>query len=321
MKTATTTDINDLQGLNRLKLTAKANQREALPEAARQFEAIFIQSMLKSMRSAGDIFSAESLFQGKDKAMFEEMLDQQLSLNMANDRGIGLAQSLIDQIERNLPGEKANSQGIAMSRLNSTGKALPLVVNKLPVKAIKTTPVNAGDKAEKQVIDNHYGIFESAKDFVQTLWPHAKAVAKKIGLDPKLLIAQAALETGWGKYVSKDSIGESSNNLFNIKTGTDDTIDAVKVKTKEFIGGKFHQVVASFRKYDNLTESFNDYLNLISKGERYQLAMDNVAKPEQFIKQLHQAGYATDPKYADKVLSIYHGGELKQYIEEMEVNP
>ena len=140
-----------------------------------------------------------------------------------------------------------------------------------------------------------------------------------MGLDPKILIAQAALETGWGKFVAKDSDGSSSNNLFNIKTGVITRIESVNVKTTEFIADTPIKMSASFRKYPSVEQSFNDYVSLITGSERYQSALDNAGNPEAYVNELHKAGYATDPKYGTKILSIYHGDELNQAMQRCEL--
>ena len=128
-------------------------------------------------------------------------------------------------------------------------------------------------------------------------------------------MAQAALETGWGKLVAKDEDGTSSNNLFNIKTGTNKEFDSVKIKTTEYIADTPIKMTASFRKYPSVEHSFNDYVSLIKGSDRYQNALANATNPEQYVNELHKAGYATDPAYGNKILSIYHGDELNQAMQ------
>ena len=282
-------------GLNDLKMAAKKDQKSALPEVARQFEAIFMQSMLKSMRKAGEIFSDSNIFKSNDEEMFQDMMDQQLSIKLANSRGVGLAEVLIRQLEKTLP---AGEEASITDNNVTTGKNLPVVT--------------------KKANETQDGVFQSAKEFITELWPHAKKAAKAIGLDPKLLIAQSALETGWGKYIIGDKNGESSNNLFNIKASSPQH-GSVSVKTKEFLGGEFRDVQASFKKYQSFEHSFNDYIQLLSSNSRYDSALKQSHDATKYIEALHEAGYATDPKYADKVLSIYEGGELTGVINELEV--
>jgi len=160
----------------------------------------------------------------------------------------------------------------------------------------------------------HTPVSQSKAGFVQSIWPYAKQLSSLIGLDPKILIAQAALETGWGQFIAKNTDGSSSNNLFNIKAKNDD--QSVKIKTTEYITDTPVKMMASFKTYPSLEHSFNDYLSLI-KGERYKEALANTHDPERYVDALHQAGYATDPNYARKILSIYHGDELQQSLERM----
>ena len=135
-----------------------------------------------------------------------------------------------------------------------------------------------------------------------------------------MLIAQAALETGWGKFVIQDEKGKSSNNLFNIKTNLDWDQQRFNAKTKEFLGGEIRDVVASFKGYNTLGDSFKDYIQLLQNNKRYQQALTKTENPEEFIQSLHKAGYATDPNYTDKILSIYQGGELTKALEQLEFN-
>lgn len=150
-------------------------------------------------------------------------------------------------------------------------------------------------------------------DFVKSIWPYAKQAASLIGLDPKILMAQAALETGWGKAIVKETDGSSSNNLFNIKAANTD--QAVNIKTTEYIVDTPIKMMASFKKYSSVEHSFNDYISLI-RGDRYKTALANAQDPKGYVSALQDAGYATDPDYANKILSIYHGDELQRILEQ-----
>ena len=154
-------------------------------------------------------------------------------------------------------------------------------------------------------------INQSVESFIKSIWPHAKKSASLIGVDPKLLLAQVALETGWGQSVAKDSNGSSSNNLFNIKA-TKGSLDSIQVNTQEYIDNETTSTQASFKKYSSLLHSFTDYIDLIKLSPRYQKTLEQANNPEQYVKELEKAGYATDPHYAEKLLSIYHGDLLNQ---------
>ena len=146
--------------------------------------------------------------------------------------------------------------------------------------------------------------FDSPREFVKTLLPEARKAAAKIGVDPKLLIAQAALETGWGKKIIHHTDGRSSHNLFNIKAGRTWEGDRVNVGTLEYLDGVAVKKQADFRAYDNYRQSFDDYVALLQQP-RYRQALDKAGDPRAYLEALQQAGYATDPDYADKILSLY----------------
>jgi peptidoglycan hydrolase FlgJ len=280
---------SDFKGLNELKLQAKNDANEALPAVAKQFEGIFLQSMLKSMRMGQHFLDESSPFKGKNETTFQEMLDGQYASDIAGSKGIGLADMLVTQLQ-NTVGTDKKGDGLAINP---------------PTETTPTMTVNNAKTAPSALID----------DFVKELWPKAQQAASMMGLDPKILMAQAALETGWGKFIAKDADGSSSNNLFNIKSGSSDAADSVKIKTTEYIADTPVKMTASFRKYPSVEQSFNDYVSLIKGSERYQGALASAGNPEQYVNELHKAGYATDPHYGSKILSIYHGDELNQSLQ------
>jgi flagellar protein FlgJ len=291
--------------LKDLKLQAKQDAKEALPAVAKQFEAIFLQSMLKSMRMAEHFLDDASPFKGKNSSTFQEMLDGQYVGDITNSKGIGLATMLTKQLEGTVG--KAEKKSTEIGLLNpDKDPILPLKKQNFAV-----TPALAASVKE----ENKDSPLNTIDDFVKSLWPKAKEAASLMGLDPKILMAQAALETGWGKFMAKDTDGTSSNNLFNVKTGNNTDFDSVKIKTTEYIADTPIKVSASFRKYSSVEESFNDYVSLIKGNERYQNALANASNPELYVNELSKAGYATDPNYGNKILSIYHGDELKQAMQ------
>ena len=147
---------------------------------------------------------------------------------------------------------------------------------------------------------------KGASDFINKLWPYAAQAARLTGIDPRLLLAQAALETGWGRHIAEDNQGVSSNNLFNIKASKADSRAPLAIKTTEYVNGKPIRQTASFKTYPSVYESFQDYLDLIQGSARYQDALAHANDPEAYAHALQAAGYATDPEYADKILSVYH---------------
>ncbi len=289
---------SDFKNLNELKAQAKLNQKQALPEVAKQFEGIFLQSMLKSMRMGQHFLDDSSPFNSQKQATFQEMLDGQYASNIANSpRGIGLAAMMTKQLQ--------NSSAINASQPIETTESS--VKNTTTLKPPSTTNSLSSNTPSKES--------EGIDSFVKAIWPKAKEAASVMGLDPKILIAQAALETGWGKFVAKDANGASSNNLFNIKTGNNKDFESVAVRTTEYIADTPINKTESFRKYSSVEQSFTDYVSLIMNNERYQGAVANAGNPELYVNELHKAGYATDPNYSDKILAIYHGSDLSQAMQ------
>lgn len=283
---------SDFQHLNELRVEANHDAKKALPEVAKQFEGIFLQSMLKTMRMGQHFLDESSPFSGKNQATFQEMLDGQYVNTLSESKGVGLAAMLAKQLE--------NSVGNQDKPIKNTSSPTFGIASQSPV------TINA---------DQEHSSPNTIDDFVKSIWPKARQAASMMGLDPKILIAQAALETGWGKHIAKDADGSSSNNLFNIKSTPNSEFDSVKIKTTEYIADTPLKMSASFRKYPSVEQSFNDYVSLIKGSERYQGALANAGDPELYVNELHKAGYATDPQYGTKILSIYHGEELNQAIE------
>lgn len=294
----------DFSGLHDLKAQAKKDSKGALPEVAKQFEALFLQSMLKTMRMSHHFVDESSPFRGKNAETFQEMLDGQYASDMTkSENGIGIAQMLTRQLDNTAIKTQPKSTFSGQSAIMNIGAK-----NTIPLSADKTsTPT--------KIATQDIGAPSMVDDFVKSVWAKAKQAAASMGLDPKVLVAQAALETGWGKSVAKDSDGSSSNNLFNIKSGKNSHFDSVNIKTTEYIADTPIKVTANFRKYASVEESMNDYVSLIKDNGRYQNALANASNPERYVDELSKAGYATDPNYGKKILSIYHSDELNQAIQ------
>ncbi|EJM60550.1 flagellar rod assembly protein/muramidase FlgJ [Pseudomonas sp. GM50] len=146
--------------------------------------------------------------------------------------------------------------------------------------------------------------FSSADEFVNTMLPMAKEAADRIGVDPRYLVAQAALETGWGKSVMRAQDGSSSHNLFGIKASSNWKGDSARAITSEFRNGEMVKETAEFRSYASYKDSFHDLVTLLQSNNRYQDVLKSADNPEQFVRELQKAGYATDPDYASKISQI-----------------
>lgn len=150
---------------------------------------------------------------------------------------------------------------------------------------------------------SHKTEFNSPSEFVATMLPMAQDAAERLGVDPHYLVAQAALETGWGKRMVRDGAGENAYNLFGIKSHGWGGQSA-NAKTTEFINGAEVKLTDTFRKYDSFAHSFNDYVDFLQSNPRYKQALQSTGNAEQYVRELQRAGYATDPKYADKISRI-----------------
>jgi peptidoglycan hydrolase FlgJ len=262
------TDINffaDFQGIAALKNDAKAQAPTALKEAARQFESLFTQMLLKSMREANKSFGEDSLFGSDQGEMYQDMFDDQIAMQLSKGKGLGLADMLVKQLQ----------QGV--SQTSSSAPAAP--TNSQPLSASKD-------------------------DFISKLRPHAEQAARELGVDPNALLAQAALETGWGRSVPCNAQGECSFNLFGIKAGSQWSGATVNVPTLEFEDGVAVRKVERFRAYDSPADSFRDYAALIRDSSRYASARGAGDNVEAFATALQQGGYATDPHYAQKIAAV-----------------
>jgi len=267
----------DFDGLAKLKLEARQKTPEAIKEVARQFESVFLAMVLKGMRAAQ--LTEGGIMDNDQSKFYQDMHDQQLAIHLAGKPGVGLA----DLIAEQLSPKKNNS------------------FDQLELKDYRNQPITVLES--KQTIDQK---FNSKEDFVRKLSSVARNAAKELGVDAKLLMAQAALETGWGQSVIKMADGSSSYNLFNIKTHKNWSGKQVVMNTLEFDNGVAKQEKAHFRAYANFQDSFTDYVQFIKQNPRYQQALQYSDETGHYISELQAAGYATDPAYADKVMRIYH---------------
>jgi len=307
-------DLGNLDSLRKEALSSgdasTDASKAALKKAAAQFEAIFTQMLLKSMRKANEAFEdKESPLNSSSVKFFEDMHDQQLSTELSSNGSLGLADLIVQQLSPDgksfMPGSVLRTTNDFLSDMR-VGSSLPHTQNE--EKAAINVQKN---KADSKVPEAASAPFENTEEFVTKVWEHAKTAAQKIGLNPAVMVAQAALETGWGKHIINKSDGYSSNNLFNIKS--DKSWDGEKASkvTLEFEQGTPVKKQASFRAYDSIKESVNDFVDFLTQNPRYQEALQNTAKPSDFLDSLQKAGYATDPDYANKIKKVLNSAQLK----------
>lgn len=275
---------NDFAGLANLKARAARESPEATREAARQFEALFVQMMLKSMRSAGAVLGEQR------DTTYEEMFDQQVSIEMTRDRGIGIAEMLVRQLAPDAPDDNAGLLPLDPAAVRSTRPT------------IEVSPQRADWRPAGR------------QEFVQEIWPLAERAAADLDIDPRALVAQAALETGWGQRLIRDGTGISGNNLFGIKADDRWHGERVTVNTLEYDNGLPTRVRDEFRAYPGLREGFEDYVNFLKGNARYDSVTRGGLTPEEFAGSLQDAGYATDPEYADKIKEIVNSPRLNDLV-------
>jgi flagellar protein FlgJ len=274
----------DIAGLSKLKRAVGADDPKAIRTVAEQFEAMFTRMMLKSMR---DAVGPDPMFGSNQEQMYQGMADDQLSVQLAKGKGLGLADMLVRQLQKmGVKGAHA-AAGAAATGASAKAAAAYSATQKATT-APTTSPTSDVTKT----------------NFIQDLWPQAQDAGTLLGVDPRHLIAQAALETNWGQSLPQDASGRSSNNLFGIKASTDWTGDAVTNGTQEFQNGVASNTTAQFKAYATPTQSFQDYVALLRDNPRYSAALNTGSDVHAFATGLQRGGYATDPQYATKIAAV-----------------
>ncbi|HZF29180.1 MAG TPA: flagellar assembly peptidoglycan hydrolase FlgJ [Gammaproteobacteria bacterium] len=291
----------DMQGLAELKQRAAHEDPKALAQAAVQFEALFIGMMLKSARDAS---LGSGILDGQESKQYLELMDQQVALELAQHGGFGFGKLIVDQLGGDSAPSTDGGAGGAGARPGAGAFALPHVSR---AHASPVAPPLAASSAEATAPPAADGTPES---FVARFLDDATAAANALGVEPRLLLAQAALETGWGAAAPAHADGKPSNNLFGIKAGSSWRGARVAQWTIEHEDGVAARKREDFRAYGNAADSFADYVHLIGSSPRYAAALDQAQDAEGFARAVTAAGYATDPDYAEKWLAVYHGDTL-----------
>ncbi len=280
----------DTQSADALRAQAQKDPQRALKAAARQFEALFMNMMLKSMR---DATPQDGMFDNDQTRLYTSLLDQQLAQSLSA-QGVGLADIIIKQLSRVSGPEAPRSPPAAAISAPSQGAA----------ETRSSPPAGVVPEAAS----GSSGIRPSAaiRDFMSKHWASARAASEATGIPARFLLAQAALESGWGRQEIRSADGTSSFNLFGIKAGRTWPGRVAEAVTTEYADGSAYKTTERFRAYGSHAESFQDYAKLLLDNPRYSqvLAQQDAAG---FARGLQQAGYATDPKYADKLMRILNG--------------
>lgn len=266
----------DFAALERLKGSVNRNDPNALREVARQFESLFARMMIKSMR---DAVGRDPIFGSDQAEMYQGMFDDQLSLNLTRGRGLGLQDMLLRQLRG---AGAANPSGSSATPGRATGRT-----SSRP--AVSSSPAASN---------------ATQASFIRQVWPQAEAAGQQLGVHPVSLVAQAALESNWGRSVPRSAAGQSSNNLFGIKAGSGWGGPKVTARTREFDGGATSATRAAFRSYASAGDSFQDYVSVLKSNPRFSAALNSGSNVQGFASALQRGGYATDPLYARKVAAV-----------------
>lgn len=355
----------DVNSMNELKVGSKANSPDNIKRVAEQFESLFMNMMIKSMRDANAVFAEGNPLNTPQTRFYQDMHDNQMSVHLSEKQGVGLADVMMRQLSPQplaapatspldrAPAAAKDESALSAARPATTGVdhsallarrrlafslghsgmqaaelsaqvASAAAQDKMPALAQQNTaqewqPLRGLQASARQhpatAEVRQYAAasasgapgqsrFASPEEFVTTMLPMAEKAAARLGVDPHYLVAQAALETGWGKSIIKQADGSNSHNLFGIKAHGGWQGESANVVTHEYRNGVKGQERADFRSYASFEQSFDDYVDFLHDNGRYQQALTSTANPDSFFRELQQAGYATDPQYANKVSQI-----------------
>jgi len=305
----------DVRSAQDLRSEFAKNPQAGLKAAAQQFETLFLQMVMKSMR---DTVPDDGMLNSDQSKFYTSLLDQQMAQTMATSgKGVGFAKLIEQQLGRSFAAatDSPSTAGVA----NAAADPLPLAApdgRHLQYKTVLSSLPTSAAYQKPDVLALPASSAEapaSSKEFVNRVWPHAVEASRSTGVPPQFLVAHSALESGWGRAEIRRSDGSSSFNLFGIKAGKNWNGQTVEATTTEYVDGKPQQVVERFRAYGSYEEAFRDYANLLRNSSRYSAVIGSQDGTE-FAKRLQQAGYATDPMYADKLSRIINGPALRQAL-------
>lgn len=269
---------SDTQGVDGLRYAASKDPKAAIKETAKQFEGIFMQQLMKSMRQAT---LSSGMLENSGTQMGTELLDTQFAQSLSGRPG-GLSDMIARHLERqlgeplaNMAKDSASAQTVAATGQSGTAP-LPTALQ--------------GKERQMGFLKLHDGA--------------AKAAEAETGIPATFMVAQAAHESGWGRHEIKNADGSSSFNLFGIKAGKDWTGPTTTVTTTEVVNGQSRKVQAKFRAYGSYEESFKDYAKLMKDNPRYSKVVAAGSSAQGFANGLQRAGYATDPEYAKKLTNM-----------------
>ncbi|MGV6816596.1 MAG: flagellar assembly peptidoglycan hydrolase FlgJ [Thiotrichales bacterium] len=298
----------DFSGLSQLRHNAANHADAASKETAEQFEALFLQIMLKNMRAT----VGKGLLDSNQSEMAMDMYDKQLATTLAKKGSIGIDDLVLKQLG------KTETISAELNQPTSTKTERPENAQQRDLSFARGLWNHSTAQVSEAVTPTQQQPlpWKNSREFIASLLPSAKKAAEKLGTKPEAVLAVAALETGWGKHVMKDQQGSPSNNLFGIKSSRDWADKPTTwAATLEFEGGIMRKKTEPFRQYQSIDESVMDFANFVQSNHRYTKALENADQPDQFLKELHKAGYATDPDYFEKVKSVM--SRVKEMTQEL----
>lgn len=319
----------------RMRLLAVEGDEQGSQEVLQQFEALFLQQMLKSMRAAS---LGDGLLQSEQTEFFRDMYDQQIATDMAQNRLLGISDLLSRDLgigQKPVIENKDNNLGFNITEIvpianNQTVKVKSVLDTQLEAEfelIAETENSSANLRIEYELDADANASFNAAlnlnqnkphalpsspQEFVDQVAQHAQPAAERLGVSSDVLIAIAALETGWGQHFPANA-GASSNNYFGIKADSRWQGESLNSQTLEFSDGVFNKQNESFRAYSSLTDSFNDFADFLLKNDRYANALELAGDAAEFLQGIQKAGYATDPNYADKVLNVLNNKAFSNF--------
>ena len=330
---ANISDVTGSRGLETLRHAASHNDPAAAKATAQKFESLFAEQLVKTMRQTS---MGDSMFPGSS-TMYRDLYDHEVAKKLTQGKGLGLQPMIRRSLGDKTVNTNTNTTNTSLQSVQNNGLTLAHYMRTLPAQAKPVAadatqavakpatadaaqPLPATTTKTPQASYSHGSgrhsaptsdatqspassrapnrTFSSAEDFVAAVLPHAQRAAAALGVTPQVLIAQAALETGWGKHTA------GNNNLFGIKAGSHWSGATRTLHTTEYSNGTPHTESASFRSYTSVGDSFDDYVNMIKNNPRYAGAVGSGVDNARFASALQKAGYATDPSYARKIAAL-----------------
>ena len=298
--------VLDLKATADLRAKLKQDPESGLKEAAQQFESMLLQMMLKSMR---ETVSQDGLMDSDQTRFYTSILDQQLAQNLSNKGTVGFAKLIEQQLGRNMTSGSGANPTSSIEAMQQS-----LLQWQAANSGAKPSPDPGAERVRSlQEVASNSVVTGGGKDFVNRIWPHAVEAANSIGVPAQFLVAHAALESGWGKSEIRTADGLPTYNLFGVKAGRSWNGATAEVQTTEYVDGAPQSQREKFRVYGSYSEAFRDYANLLRNNSRFSGVVGQ-QDGTQFARSLQQAGYATDPMYADKLSRIINGTTLRQAL-------